>query len=412
MNPNVKQRRKHEAKTGQDACATDALRARFVYFAPSLFRLLAIVSSRFASRCVILCIIKFPASSYEHMPGTDDMCAYSRAKWKQHTTKSDLLFLRECNASERERGKERGELSDVNGVPTRGARPRTMKLKPETKVIWNAAHKKSQVNINSTIKENATLYIKTFFLYSPAKLAKRLHVSFAIKIRRNTAHGYGTSSFLFPYFTIPSTSNPIYSLLNNCSQCERCRFVLFRCIIDMFMSLKIETHSIRWLMIPITLAERENVSHRHTIIIHGCALTQQQQQHRQPKQWQNCKAKHFAFAPALFAFIFYAHQLKASMEHSITTMFSLHSTYIVSDLNRSLSLALRFYFSWFCHLFVSRVLHLSWSRSHSVTLSPRVFVKLFTLFTSFACAHLFAFIALTRYLNDTINYFAQICEMK
>ena len=136
----------------------------------------------------------------------------------------------------------------------------------------------SKYQFNNQRKRNAIHKILLFFSSIGKTLARLL------RYQNTQKHGARVRYILIfiPYFTILSTSNPIYSLLNNCSQCERCRFVLFRCIIDMFMSLKIETHSIRWLMIPITLREREDVSHRHTIIIHGCALTQQQ--HKQPKQ--------------------------------------------------------------------------------------------------------------------------------
>lgn len=233
------------------------------------------------------------------------------------------------------------ELNDVNGVSNK-RRSVTLNIGTWSKVIWNAAHKKSQVNINSTIKENAMLYI--FFFCVGKTLACSQHTVVH-------PHFYFFFFLTLVYFTIPNTSDPIYSLLNN-SQCEMSfHFVpLYRWYVHV-----IKNWNAFYSLAHVSYSHDENASHRHTITICIYAFSYIYTKHPAVASTK-LQRKALWLRPGIVCIHFLCTSIESSQERSITTIFSLHSMYIVSDFNRSLFLGslIYFFFLFFIRRFFTR----------------------------------------------------------
>lgn len=193
----------------------------------------------------------------------------------------------------------------------------------------------------------------------------------------------------FSYHTLINTifilHNSKHKRSNLLAKCIECVVVLFR-FVDMFMSLKIETHSIYWLC-----WSSSSVYERMCLV-------------RASECARNLLRKVLQLRPGiLFAFIFYVHQLKSQQERSIT-----NTKLPLCALNVYNVHCLRFQSDFFLRSLIYFSLH---SLTHSVSIVVLLWLISFFLPLIFRLNSLFALIATTRYLNDTINYFTQICEL-
>lgn len=156
--------------------------------------------------------------------------------------------------------------------------------------FWNATHKKSHANINSAIKE--TQWHPHLFGVGKRSIFIFTGCFFMLQLL----------CFFFSFIQAIQFTR------------KRCAvsFALALCVcvsVVMFVSLKIETHSIVvavWLSASLFFATKEWLGgSRHKIH----AISAIARFERQSK----CKGKHFGRSPALplFASIFYAYQLKA-----------------------------------------------------------------------------------------------------